>query len=63
MSKDIIMYHWYGIAFIVIQKWRSKICKLRRVDDTIPFLQLARYRSKNKKETEMNRERWFKLQD
>ena len=62
MGKDIIMYHWYGIAFIVNQQWRSKICKLGRVNDTIPFLQLARYRSKNK-ETEMNRERWFKLQD
>ena len=39
---------WYRLAFIVNQKWKTKIYKLRKVH-RISILQLARSKSKNKK--------------
>ena len=43
----------YGLAFIVHQKWKNKICKLGKVDDKIQILQPARSRNKRPKETEI----------
>ena len=48
---------WYGLAFIVNQKMKSrfyKLWKLWKGDDKLPILQLARFRSKklNVKETD-----------
>ena len=44
----------YGLAFIVHQKWKNKICKLDKVDDRIQILQPARSRNKRPKETEIS---------
>ena len=41
---------WYGLAFIVDQKWKNRINKFREVDEKI--LQLARSRTKRQKETD-----------
>ena len=48
------MFLWYGLAFIVNQKWKSKTYKLGKVDDRTLVLQIARSRGKNQKATEMN---------
>ena len=40
----------YGLAFIVNQKWKSKIHKLEKVDDSNPILQPARSRDKRQKD-------------
>ena len=53
MDKEItVISLWYGLAFIVNQKWKNKIYKLRKVD-RIPILQLVRSRSKKQKETKI----------
>ena len=49
----------YGIAFIVNQKWKNKIDKLKKVDERIPILQLTRLRSKKQKETDI----WIEKDD
>ena len=43
----------YVLALIVNQKWKNKIYKFGKVDDRIQILQLARYRNKRQKETEI----------
>ena len=47
----------YGLALIVNQKWKNKIYKFGKVDDRIQILQLARYRNKRQKETEIRIEK------
>ena len=49
-QKHIIMSLWHGLAFIVDQKWKNRINKLRKVDEKI--IQLARSRTKRQKETD-----------
>ena len=44
---------WFGLAVIVNQKCKNKIYKLRKLDDRIQILQLARSRNKRQKETEI----------
>ena len=39
---------WYGLAFIVNQKFQNKIYKFWKGYDRIQILQLARFRSKKK---------------
>ena len=56
MGKGIaIISLWYGLAFIVNQKWKIKIFKLGKVD-RIPILQLTRSSNNKQKETEI----WIK---
>lgn len=50
MERNI--FHWYGLAFIVNQKLKSKIYKLEKGDDRFPIMQLARSRSKKPNEKE-----------
>ena len=40
---------WYGLAFTVNQKWKNKIYTLKKADDRIQILQLARFNKKDKK--------------
>ena len=49
----LLMSLWYGLAFVVNQKFKNKIYNLGKKDDSIPMLQLARSRSteSNKNET------------
>ena len=42
--QKIISLWWYGLAFIVSQKWKNKIYKLGKVEDRIAILQLVRSR-------------------
>ena len=51
----IVIFIWHGLAFIVNYKWKNKIYKQGKLDDRIPILQLARFRSKRKKETDESR--------
>ena len=48
-QRHIILSLWYGLAFIVDQKWKNKIYRLGKVHDKIPILQLIRSRSKRQK--------------
>ena len=53
MGKNIIIsLIWYGFAFIVNQKLKSKIYKLGKGDDKIPVPRLARSRSQKQNENE-----------
>ena len=44
---------WYGLPFIVDQKWKNTISKLMKVDERILIVELARTRSKGQKETKI----------
>ena len=48
---------WHGLAFIVNQKWKNKTFKLGKVNDRIQIIQLATFRNKSKKETEIRIEK------
>ena len=54
-QRHIFISLWYYLAFFVDQKWKSKIYMLRKVDDRILTLQLARSRSKSQKENDVER--------
>ena len=57
-ENTAIISLWYGLAFLVNQKWKIKIYKLGK-GGRIPILQLTRSRNKNKKRNrDMNRGRW-----
>ena len=49
-QKQKAIYLWHGLAFIVNQKWKSKIYELGNVDDRILVLQVVRSRSQRQKE-------------
>ena len=51
-EKTKIMSLCYMLVFIVNLKFQNKIYKLRKSDDRIPILKLARLRSKNTNENE-----------
>ena len=51
-EKTEIISLCYMLAFIVNLKFQKKIYKLRKSDDRIPILKLARLRSKNTNENE-----------
>ena len=51
-NSFLVTMLWYGLAFIVNQKWKSKIFKLWKVDDRIQILEPAR--SRNKRNRDMN---------
>ena len=53
MGVDI-KFLWYSLVFLLNQKWRSKICKLGRIDGRSVILQIGRHSSKNQ---DMNQER------
>ena len=54
MSNDYVpLTVWYGLAFIMNQKWKNTSCKQEKVDGRIAILQLARSTSKRQKETEI----------
>ena len=48
---------WHGPALIVNQKFKSKTFKLGKVNDRIQIIQLATFRNKRKKETEIGIEK------
>ena len=51
--EHLITCLWYGPAFIVNKKWKTKIYKMGKVDDRIPVLQLTRSSSKKQEEPDI----------
>ena len=58
-SNYLITSVWYGLEFVVNKKRKNMICKLGKVDERIPVIQLLDPGVKGKGETDsyMNREK------